>query len=339
MSELLLEVRNLHVSFFLTEGIVRAVAGVNLSLERGKTLGVVGESGCGKSVTARAILNMVLPPGRIHAGEVRWYGDPTRPIDIAQLDPGSPAVRRLRWGEIAMIFQEPMTSLSPVHTIGNQMLEAVRLHRNASQAEAAELSIELLGRVGLPQPARLLNMYRHELSGGMRQRVMIAMALTCNPRLLIADEPTTALDVTTQSQILDLMRDLQEEYGMAILFITHDLGVIAEMADDVVVMYLGKEVEVADVDTIFHRAAHPYTQALLRSIPRHDIVTNRLETILGNVPDPSNIPAGCAFHPRCAHYEPSLCASPQLVEVGSGQWARCARVHDILPAATGSAAP
>jgi len=329
MTDALLEVRNLHVSFYLTEGIVRAVAGVNFSLQRGKTLGVVGESGCGKSVTARAILNMVRPPGRIDAGEIRWYGDPARPLDIAQLDPEGAEIRRLRWGEIAIIFQEPMTSLSPVHSIGNQMIEAVRLHRNVERAEAAELSVELLGRVGLAQPARLLEAYRPELSGGMRQRVMIAMSLACSPSLLIADEPTTALDVTTQSQILDLMRDLQEEYGMAILFITHDLGVIAEMADDVVVMYLGKEVEVADVDTIFHRAAHPYTQALLRSIPRHDIVTNRLETIRGNVPDPSNIPAGCAFHPRCAHYEPAPCASPELVEVGSGQWARCARVHEL----------
>ena len=332
MTDTLLEVRNLHVNFYLTEGTVHAVAGVNLSLQNGRTLGVVGESGCGKSVTARAILNMVQRPGRIDQGEILWYGDPERPIDIASLDPTGPETRDLRWGEIAIIFQEPMTSLSPVHTIGNQMIEAIRLHRNAGKAEATEHSIELLNRVGLAQPARLLDTYRHELSGGMRQRVMIAMALTCSPRLLIADEPTTALDVTTQSQILDLMRDLQDEFGMAILFITHDLGVIAEMADDVAVMYLGKEVEVADVDTIFHHAAHPYTQALLRSIPRHDIVTERLESILGNVPDPYNIPPGCAFHPRCNHYVPEQCASPELVEVGSGQWARCARVHEILSA-------
>ncbi len=231
-----------------------------------------------------------------------------------------------------MIFQEPMTSLSPVHSIGNQMIEAIRLHHNATDAEATEQSVELLNRVGLSQPTRLLDSYRHELSGGMRQRVMIAMALTCSPRLLIADEPTTALDVTTQSQILDLMRDLQEEFGMAILFITHDLGVIAEMADDVAVMYLGKEVEIADVDTIFHQAAHPYTQALLRSIPRHDVVTERLESIVGNVPDPYNIPPGCAFHPRCNHYVPAQCGNPELVEVGRGQWALCARVHEILPA-------
>ena len=332
MSDLLLEVRDLHVSFYLTEGIVRAVSGVNLNLRPGKTLGVVGESGCGKSVTARAILNMVQRPGRIDQGEILWYGDPEHPVDIAQLNSRGPEIRNLRWGEIAMIFQEPMTSLSPVHSIGNQMIEAIRLHHNATDAEATEQSVEMLNRVGLSQPTRLLDSYRHELSGGMRQRVMIAMALTCSPRLLIADEPTTALDVTTQSQILDLMRDLQDEFGMAILFITHDLGVIAEMADDVAVMYLGKEVEIADVDTIFHQAAHPYTQALLRSIPRHDVVTERLESIVGNVPDPYNIPRGCAFHPRCNHYVPAQCGNPELVEVGRGQWALCARVHEILPA-------
>ena len=332
MSDLLLEVRDLHVSFYLTEGIVRAVSGVNLNLRPGKTLGVVGESGCGKSVTARAILNMVQRPGRIDQGEILWYGDPEHPVDIAQLNSRGPEIRNLRWGEIAMIFQEPMTSLSPVHSIGNQMIEAIRLHHNATDAEATEQSVEMLNRVGLSQPTRLLDSYRHELSGGIRQRVMIAMALTCSPRLLIADEPTTALDVTTQSQILDLMRDLQDEFGMAILFITHDLGVIAEMADDVAVMYLGKEVEIADVDTIFHQAAHPYTQALLRSIPRHDVVTERLESIVGNVPDPYNIPRGCAFHPRCNHYVPAQCGNPELVEVGRGQWALCARVHEILPA-------
>jgi oligopeptide/dipeptide ABC transporter ATP-binding protein len=230
-----------------------------------------------------------------------------------------------------MIFQEPMTSLSPVHTIGNQMIEAIRLHQNVTKAEAAERSVGLLGRVGLPQPERLLTMYRHELSGGMRQRVMIAMALSCDPKLLIADEPTTALDVTTQAQILDLMRDLQDELGMAIMFITHNLGVIAEMADDVVVMYLGKEVEVANVDTIFYNAAHPYTQALLRSIPRHDAKIDRLETIEGNVPDPSNIPLGCAFHPRCVHYVPDKCSDPPYQIVGDRHWSRCARAHEINP--------
>jgi oligopeptide/dipeptide ABC transporter ATP-binding protein len=331
VSDVLLEVKDLHVSFFLTEGTIRAVTGVSFEIERGKTLGVVGESGCGKSVTARAILNMVRPPGRILSGEITYYGHADTSINLAALDPESPAIRQIRWGEIAMIFQEPMTSLSPVHSIGNQMIEAVRLHMNVSKSEAAQRAIRLLKRVGLPQPERLLDRYRHELSGGMRQRVMIAMALSCNPKLLIADEPTTAVDVTTQAQILNLMRDLQQEYGMAIMFITHALGVIAEMADEVVVMYLGEEAEVADVDTIYYNPAHPYTQALLRSIPRHDIKLDRLETIEGNVPDPTNMPLGCKFHPRCPHYVPAQCAAPSLLQVGDRHWARCARAYEINP--------
>jgi len=236
MSDLLLEVKDLHVNFYITEGVVQAVNGVNFTLERGKTLGIVGESGCGKSVTARAILNMVRPPGRIVSGEIIYYGRPDGPIDLVKLDPQGPEIRRIRWGEISMIFQEPMTSLSPVHTIGNQMIEAIRLHMEVDKKEAAERAVRLLARVGLAQPERLLQRYRHELSGGMRQRVMIAMALSCNPKLLIADEPTTAVDVTTQAQILDLMRDLQQEYGMAIMFITHAVGVMAELGDLVVVM-------------------------------------------------------------------------------------------------------
>jgi oligopeptide/dipeptide ABC transporter ATP-binding protein len=218
-----------------------------------------------------------------------------------------------------------------VHTIGNQMIEAITLHTNADKKEAAERAIELLKRVGLPQPDRLLGRYRHELSGGMRQRVMIAMALSCNPKLLIADEPTTALDVTTQAQILDLMRGLQEEFNMAIMFITHDLGVIAEMANEVVVMYLGKEVEVADVDSIFYQPTHPYTQALLRSIPRPDQKVEKLATITGVVPDPSAIPKGCPFHPRCLHYDRAKCADPQLLQIAEHQWSRCARVYEINP--------
>jgi oligopeptide/dipeptide ABC transporter ATP-binding protein len=327
--DLLLEVDDLYVQFYLTEGTIRAVDGVSFTLKPGKTLGIVGESGCGKSVTARAILGMVRPPGRITGGQVLYYGQPDNPIDVTQLAPSSKEIRQIRWGEIAMIFQEPMTSLSPVHTIGNQMIEAIRLHQNVSKTEAIAHSIELLERVRLPKPDDLLNRYRHELSGGMRQRVMIAMALSCNPKLLIADEPTTALDVTTQAQILNLMRDLQDEFGMAIIFITHNLGVIAEMADDVVVMYLGKEVEVADVDTIFYGAKHPYTQGLLKSIPRHDQVTDRLSTIAGNVPDPTAIPAGCAFHPRCPYFERSKCDHLTLDKVGPTQWVRCARVHEI----------
>jgi oligopeptide/dipeptide ABC transporter ATP-binding protein len=328
---ILLEVNDLHVQFFLTEGTIQAVDGVTFTLEPGRTLGIVGESGCGKSVTARAILNMVRPPGRIVSGEVLYHDQTGATINLSQMDPKGPDIRQVRWGKIAMIFQEPMTSLSPVHTIGNQMIEAIRLHENVSKEEATARSIDWLNRVGLPRPGKLLTSYRHELSGGMRQRVMIAMALSCNPRLLIADEPTTALDVTTQAQILDLMRDLQAEFGMAIMFITHNLGVIAEMADDVVVMYLGKEVEVADVDTIFYGATHPYTQALLKSIPRHDRPTDRLSTISGSVPDPTAIPVGCAFHPRCPHYDRNKCDQLTLDQVGPTQWVRCARVHEINP--------
>ncbi|MFC1959256.1 ABC transporter ATP-binding protein [Chloroflexota bacterium] len=327
----LLEVNDLHVQFFLTEGTICAVEGVSFMLEPGKTLGIVGESGCGKSVTARAILNMIPSPGRITSGEILYYGQGGGSINVTQLNPTGPEIRQIRWGEIAMIFQEPMTSLSPVHTIGNQMIEAIQLHQNMQKNDAIAHAVELLARVGLPQPDKLLNRHRHELSGGMRQRVMIAMALSCHPKLLIADEPTTALDVTTQAQILDLMRDLQDEFGMAIMFITHNLGVIAEMADDVVVMYLGKEVEVADVDTIFYGAGHPYTQALLRSIPRHDQTVDRLATISGSVPDPTAIPVGCAFYPRCRHYDQNKCVQLTLDQVGETQWVRCARTHEINP--------
>jgi oligopeptide/dipeptide ABC transporter ATP-binding protein len=328
MFDVLLDVKDLHVNFFLTEGVIRAVNGVSFQIERGKTLGIVGESGCGKSVTARAILNMVRPPGRIISGEINYYGS-VGTTNLAALDPNGSNIRKIRWGEISMIFQEPMTSLSPVHTIGNQMIEAIRMHLYMNKDDAAKYAVELLGRVGLPQPERLLHRYRHELSGGMRQRVMIAMALSCKPKLLIADEPTTALDVTTQAQILDLMRDLQQEFGMAIMFITHDLGVIAEMADGVVVMYMGEEIEVADIDTIFHNPGHPYTQALLRSIPRHDTKLDRLESIEGNVPDAFNIPEGCTYHPRCPHYDSAKCGDPQLLKIGDQHWAKCARVHEI----------
>ena len=328
-NETLLEVKDLKVAFYLTEATVQAVDGVNFTIEAGKTLGIVGESGCGKSVTARAILGMVRPPGKITNGDIFYHGIPGQTVNIAQLNPEGKQIRAIRWNEIAMIFQEPMTSLSPVHTIGNQMVEAIRLHKNVTERDAEGVAVDLMRRVGLPYPERLLKNYRHELSGGMRQRVMIAMALTCSPRLLIADEPTTALDVTTQAQILDLMRDLQDEYNMAIMFITHDLGVIAEMADDVIVMYLGKEVEVADVDTIFYGAGHPYTQALLRSIPRHDIDVDQLETIAGTVPDPTAIPKGCAFHPRCRHYESAICGTPPFLQVSEKQQVRCTRVYEI----------
>ena len=339
MSEaaLLLEVKDLQTHFFLDQGVVKAVDGASFTIKRGQTLGVVGESGCGKSVAARSILRTIRTPGLIVAGEILYHRQhrssggnvQVDTVDLAQLDPEGDAIRHIRGNEIAMIFQEPMSTLSPVHTIGNQIMETIRLHQGASKHEARELAIDILQRVGMPQPDKTVDRYRHQLCGGMRQRAMIAMALSCRPALLIADEPTTALDVTTQAQILELMKDLQEEFGMAILFITHDLGVIAEMADEVIVMYLGHEVEAAAVDTIFYAPQHPYTRALLRSIPRIDQRVATLQTIQGMVPDPYSIPAGCRFHPRCRHYIPEQCAAPPLIRTEPHHVARCARVDEI----------
>ncbi|ETW96061.1 MAG: ABC transporter ATP-binding protein, partial [Candidatus Entotheonella factor] len=271
-TEPLLSVRNLQTHFPLDEGTVIAVDGASFDLYPGQTLGIVGESGCGKSVTARSILRILDKPGRIVSGEIllRRHGDNGHHdvVDLAGLDPDGQTMRTIRGGEIALVFQEPMTSFSPVHTIGNQMIEAIKLHRSVSKREARDIAIDLLRQVGIPLPGQRVDEYAFQLSGGLRQRAMIAMALSCHPSLLIADEPTTALDVTTQAQILDLMRSLQRDLGMAIMLITHDLGVIAEMADDVAVMYLGQVVESAPVDDIFHAPKHPYTQALLQSIPR-----------------------------------------------------------------------
>jgi len=333
MNDILLQVNDLKTYFFLDEGTVRAVDGVDFDVHRNRTLCVVGESGCGKSVTARSILQIVDRPGRIVEGEVLLhrrsgegeYGS-TEVINLAALHPRSAAIRDIRGKDIAMIFQEPMTSLSPIHTVGDQIAETIRLHYPVSQAEAKERSIELLRRVGLPHPAERFDAYPFQLSGGMRQRVMIAMALSCNPSLLIADEPTTAVDVTTQAQILELLLELQEEFGMAIMLITHDLGVVAEMADDVVVMYLGRVAERGDVDSIFHDPKHPYTQALLRSIPKLGMSKSmRLDTIHGMVPDPYNTPTGCPFHPRCAEFMPGTCDQivPPRVDLGNNREARC----------------
>jgi oligopeptide/dipeptide ABC transporter ATP-binding protein len=332
-NDLLIQVKALKTYFFLDEGVVRAVDGAEFAIHRGETLAVVGESGCGKSVTAQSILRIVPPPGRIVEGELLYHryagangaSSAAEVIDLAGLDPRGREIRAIRGNEIAMVFQEPMISLSPVHTIGNQIIESIRLHQGASRAEAREGAADILARVGMPKPSQTLDSYPFELSGGMRQRAMIAMALSCHPSLLIADEPTTALDVTTQAQILDLMRSLQDEMGMAIMYITHDLGVVAEMADQAVVMYLGKVVERSDVRTVFSRPAHPYTQALLRSIPR--ITEPRrewLEAIQGMVPDPYHMPAGCPFHPRCAHAV-AACreGEPPCIEVEADHWARC----------------
>ncbi len=324
----LLEVKDLKTYFFLREGTVRALDGVSFAIDRGEALGVVGESGCGKSVTAQAILRIVPAPGKIVDGEITLYQGATggtTPIRLTELDPHGSRIRAIRGGEIAMVFQEPMTSLSPVHTVGAQIVEAIMLHQSVDRTEARARTIEILSRVGMPRPQQVVDAYPHQLSGGQRQRAMIAMALSCNPSLLIADEPTTALDVTTQAQILDLMRHLQDELGMAIMFITHDLGVIAEMTTRVVVMYLGKVVEEADVDTLFHEPAHPYTRALLNSVPKLGMTSGALQPIEGSVPDPYNIPRGCPFHPRCPAFMPGKCdvAEPAWTQVGQRHYARC----------------
>jgi peptide/nickel transport system ATP-binding protein len=333
-SDLLLEITDLKTQFFTDDGIVRAVDGVSFDMTRGETLCIVGESGCGKSVTARSILQIVDRPGRIVDGKILFHrvsrgngSEHIETVDLVALGARGPEIRDVRGKDISMIFQEPMTSLSPVHTIGNQITEAIRLHLPVSKEEARERAIDLLGRVGIPQPAERLETYTFQLSGGMRQRAMIAMALSCGPSLLIADEPTTALDVTTQAQILDLMRELKDDMGMSIMLITHDLGVVAEMADDVVVMYLGTVVEKGSVVEVFHDAHHPYTQALLRSIPKYGLRAEgkRLNSIRGMVPDPYSRPEGCPYHPRCDSVMPGKCdrVSPPPYKIGEDRFVRC----------------
>ena len=332
----LLSVRNLHTHFPLDEGLVVAVDGASFDLYEGKILGVVGESGCGKTVAARSIMQILDRPGRIVGGEILFNrrngganGD-SEVVDLALFDPDGGEMREIRGSEISLIFQEPMTSFSPVHTVGNQLMEAIRLHQSVTKKEARDIAIDLLRQVGIPLPEQRISAYTYELSGGLRQRAMIAMALSCSPRLLIADEPTTALDVTTQAQILDLMRGLQEQYGMAIMLITHDLGVIAEMADDVVVMYLGQVAEYAPVDEIFHSPQHPYTRALLESIPRlRGDASERLGSITGTVPHAFNRPSGCPFHPRCPSFMAGVCEidSPKLLPITRGHEVSCFLHH------------
>jgi peptide/nickel transport system ATP-binding protein len=335
--DILLEVKGLKTHFFLDEGTVKAVEGADLSVPRGGTIGIVGESGCGKSVTAYSILQLVERPGRIVDGQILYHrqlnkdgaaagGTAVETIDLAALKQGSRELRAIRGGEISMIFQEPMTSLSPVHTIGDQITEVILLHRNVDKAGARELAIDMLRQVGIPKPDQRIDNYAFQLSGGMRQRTMIAMALACHPSLLIADEPTTALDVTTQAQILELMLELQHNMGMAIMMITHNLGVVAEICHEVVVMYLGEVVERADTDSLFFDPLHPYTKALLRSIPKlGQRDQGRLDPIKGMVPDPYNRPKGCPFHPRCAQRIPGRCdqVHPELVNLPDGRAVRC----------------
>ncbi len=328
-ADLLLEMRDLKLHFFTGEGIVKAVDGASFTIRRGKTLCLVGESGCGKSVAARAMLQIVHRPGKIIDGKIIYHrplpGGETRTIDITALHPRGAEIRDIRGNEIAMIFQEPMTSLSSLYTVGNQIIEAIQLHYRVSNQEGRQRAIEMLAKVGIPRPEVRVDEYPFRLSGGMRQRCMIAMALSCKPRLLIADEPTTALDVTTQAQILDLMLELQAEYGMAMLFITHDLGVVAEIADDVAVMYMGNVVEFADVDTLFNAPQHPYTISLLKSIPKIGPTRARLDPIRGMVPSPYQNLTGCPFHPRCDHKIDGVCnrVTPGAVALGPNHTVRC----------------
>ena len=321
----LLEVRGLQTYFHTEEGVVRAVDSVDFTIEREKILGVVGESGCGKSVTGLSIIGLIpKPAGRIEGGEILYHRVGTC-IDLAKLDPMGREIRSIRGKEIAMIFQDPMTSLNPVYTVGNQICETIRLHESVGQKEAREKALEALNAVGLPSPQRNFSEYPHQLSGGMRQRVMIAIALSCRPSLLIADEPTTALDVTIQAQVLRLMESISERFKMSILFITHNLGVVAKMADDVVVMYFGKIVEGAPVRGIFHHPKHPYTQGLIKSIPSlTSRRSQRLTPIQGVVPDPLARPKGCGFVTRCGHAG-ELCQiePPPLIEVDSGHFVSC----------------
>lgn len=308
----LLSVDGLKTYFPTDEGLVRAVDGLSFDVYEGKTLGIVGESGCGKSTVGRSVLGIIDKPGHVEAGSMMWRQEPeneaVEAIDLAKQAPNGKLMRSIRGNFISLVFQEPMTSFSPVHTIGNQLTEAIRLHLDLSKKEANDRATELLGLVGIPNPRQRLSEYSFQLSGGLRQRAMIAMALSCDPKLLIADEPTTALDVTTQAQILDLLRELQQQNGMAVILITHNLGVIAEMADDVVVMYLGREAESGPVDDLFHNPQHPYTQGLLRSIPSiYSKGKERLPSIEGTIPHPFNRPSGCTFRPRCPSFMEGTC--------------------------------
>ena len=322
----ILEVLNLRTYFDLEDGTLKAVDGVDFTIHAKKTMGIIGESGSGKSVTAQSILRIVPSPGRIVSGEILLHKNASGPVDITRLNPRGPEIRAIRGKEISMVFQEPMTSLSPVHTIGSQILEAILLHKTSNKREAKAIALDMIEKVGISNPSQRFDEYPHQLSGGMRQRVMIAMALSCNPALLIADEPTTALDVTVQAQILDLMQNLQEQFGMAIMYITHDLGIIAEIADEVNVMYLGRVVERASTIELFRNPLHPYTQRLLQSIPKLGKGSGtRLEAIRGNVPVPIDPPPACGFCSRCDEFMGGKCdgAVPALVDMGNNHYVRC----------------
>ena len=330
----LLEIENLQTHFFTAAGVVRAVDGVSYDVHNGETLGVVGESGCGKSVTALSVLRLVAdPPGRIVGGTIRFVG--TNLLDLTERE-----MEGIRGNDISMIFQEPMTSLNPLLTVGRQISEAIALHRGLSRRDAGDQAVEMLRRVHIPEPERRVHAYPHQLSGGMRQRVMIAMAVSCDPKVLIADEPTTALDVTIQAQILDLMRELQDRLGTAIILITHDMGVVAENADRVVVMYAGRKVEEARAKELFEYPGHPYTKGLLGSIPNLEVAAHtnarraRLNEIKGMVPSLANLPKGCTFAPRCG-FATAEChaAYPPLLQHRDGHWIACWHAERLLEGA------
>ncbi|MCD6476503.1 MAG: ABC transporter ATP-binding protein [Anaerolineaceae bacterium] len=328
----LIRISNLKVTFPLDEGLVQALDGIDLSIKKSKVIGVVGESGCGKSITARSILRIIPPPGRIDEGEILLRTNIGTPngeeqiIDLAQIDEESEQLRQIRGHQISMIFQEPMTSFSSYHTIGDQISEAAIVHQISDKHKARELAIQMLDRVGIPNASTRISQYPHEFSGGMRQRAMIAMAMICNPSLLIADEPTTSLDVTIQAQMLELMRDLRTDFNSSILFITHNLGVIAQIADEVYIMYLGKIVEHGTVDDIFHNPKHPYTVNLLQAIPKITGTTkDRLVAIEGSVPSPFERPSGCPFHPRCDRIIKGVCESkiPSVTDITNNHQVSC----------------
>ena len=320
MSQSLLEVRALSIHFFTEEGVVRAVENVSFEIPPGEILGLVGESGCGKSVTGLSLLRLIpIPPGRIVSGEILFDGR-----NLLQLE--GKEIERVRGNDISMIFQEPMTSLNPVFTIGDQIMEAIILHQGLGKGEARKRAIEMLDRVKIPSPAKRIDSYPHQLSGGMRQRAMIAMALSCQPKLLIADEPTTALDVTIQAQVLQLLKEIQREIGMSVMLITHDLGVVAEIADRVAVMYAGRIFEYGPIEAIFSKMRNPYTRGLMHSIPQLTEKRGRLNAIPGQVPDPMDLPVGCKFHPRCyLMIEECKKEEPPLFQVNGDHFSRCIR--------------
>jgi len=324
--DVLLEVRDLHVAFRSDEGMVAAVDGADFRVKRGGTLGIVGESGSGKSVSTKALMKLLPETAVIDpASKMLFRMADGRVVDIVPIGPSSAEIRGIRGGQIAMIFQEPMASFSPVWTVGNQMIEAIRLHRAVGQTEAYDIAIDMLDRVGLSNPRLRIGQYPHEMSGGMRQRAMIALALSTNPPLLVADEPTTALDVTIQAQILDLMQGLQKDLGMSVIFITHDMGVIAQVADEIAVMYLGRIVETGPTATLIDDAKHPYTRGLLKAIPRLDTLERRLTPVGGDIPSPLERPIGCPFHTRCEERIAGRCdvAAPPPTAVGDGRTVHC----------------